>query len=131
MRTFIENCLHFMKNCIRPHYEKLNPLKSGFIENSNFENNRDPGIALVDQFPTILLPPPSQDHHRGQIGYNIRVQSIWEKYHHPTTIEAKKNKDIALVYILYTISESRLQIQVDQLNTRRPIQASSGTTRPD
>ena len=42
MHTFIENYLHFMKNCIRPHYEKLNPLKSGFIENSNFENNRDP-----------------------------------------------------------------------------------------
>ena len=31
-----------MKNCIRPHYEKLKLLKSGFIENSNFENNRDP-----------------------------------------------------------------------------------------
>ena len=31
-----------MKNCIRPHYEKLKPLKSGFIENSKFENNRDP-----------------------------------------------------------------------------------------
>ena len=42
MRTFIENYLHFMKNCIRPHYEKLKLLKSGFIENSNFENNRDP-----------------------------------------------------------------------------------------
>ena len=39
---FIENYLLFMKNCIRPHYEKLKPLKSGFIENSNFENNRDP-----------------------------------------------------------------------------------------
>ena len=48
MRTFIENYLHFMKNCIRPHYEKLKPLKSGFIENSNFENNRDPwGMSLV------------------------------------------------------------------------------------
>ena len=45
------------------------------------------------------------------------------------------------MYILYTISESRLQIQVDQLqkqstmsskkNMREPIQASSGTTRPD
>ena len=34
MSTFIENYLHFMKNCIRPHYEKLKPLKSGFIENS-------------------------------------------------------------------------------------------------
>ena len=44
MRTFIENYLHFMKNCIRPHYEKLKPLKSGFIENSNFENNRDPCV---------------------------------------------------------------------------------------
>ena len=42
MRTFIENYLHFMKNCIRPHYEKLKSLKSGFIENSIFENNRDP-----------------------------------------------------------------------------------------
>ena len=31
-----------MKNCIRPPYEKLKSLKSGFIENSNFENNRDP-----------------------------------------------------------------------------------------
>ena len=31
-----------MKNCIRPHYEKLKPLKSGFIENWNFENTRDP-----------------------------------------------------------------------------------------
>ena len=39
---FIENYLQFMKNCIRPHYEKLKPLKSGFIENSIFENNRDP-----------------------------------------------------------------------------------------
>ena len=41
MRTFIENYLHFMKNCIRPPNEKLKSLKSGFIENSNFENNRD------------------------------------------------------------------------------------------
>ena len=47
MRTFIENYLHFMKNCIRPHYEKLKPLKSGFIENSNFENNRDPCIYEI------------------------------------------------------------------------------------
>ena len=38
----MENYLHFMKNCIRPHYEKLKHLKSGFIENSIFENNRDP-----------------------------------------------------------------------------------------
>ena len=35
-----------MKNCIRPHYEKLKPLKSGFIENSIFENNRDPWNKL-------------------------------------------------------------------------------------
>ena len=48
MRTFIENYLHFMKNCIRPHYEKLNPLKSGFIENSNFENNRDPCNTILN-----------------------------------------------------------------------------------
>ena len=32
-----------MKNCIRSPYEK--PLKSGFIENSNFENNRDPCLS--------------------------------------------------------------------------------------
>ena len=42
MRTFIENYLHFIKNCIRPPYKKLKTLKSGFIENSNSENNRDP-----------------------------------------------------------------------------------------
>ena len=47
MRTFIENYLHFMKNCIRPHYEKLKSLKSGFIENSIFENNRDPWVELI------------------------------------------------------------------------------------
>ena len=49
MRTFIENYLYFMKNCIRPHYEKLKPLKSGFIENSNFENNSDPCDQLLSQ----------------------------------------------------------------------------------
>ena len=45
MRTFKENYLHFMKSCMRPPYEKLKPLKSGFIENSNFENNRDPCLG--------------------------------------------------------------------------------------
>ena len=50
MHTFIENYLHFMKNCIRPHYEKLKPLKSGFIENSNFENNRDPWSLVLKTF---------------------------------------------------------------------------------
>ena len=39
---FTENDLHFMQNCIRLHYEKLKHLKSCFIENSNFESNRDP-----------------------------------------------------------------------------------------
>ena len=48
MRTFIENYLHFMENRIRPHYEKLKPLKSGFIENSIFENNRDPWMEVRD-----------------------------------------------------------------------------------
>ena len=38
---FIENYLRFMENCIRSPYEKLKSLKSGFIENSNFENNWD------------------------------------------------------------------------------------------
>ena len=47
MRTFIENYLHFMKNCKRPHYEKLKSLKSGFIENSIFENNRDPWTIMM------------------------------------------------------------------------------------
>ena len=49
MRTFIENYLHFMKNCIRPLYEKLKSLKSAFIENSNFESNRDPCRVISDQ----------------------------------------------------------------------------------
>ena len=47
-----------MKNCIRPHYEKLKPPKSGFTENSNFENNRDP-------WPSVSLipsPSPSPNH---------------------------------------------------------------------
>ena len=44
---FIENYLHFMKNYIRPPYEKLKPLKSAFIENSNFENNRDPWPLVI------------------------------------------------------------------------------------
>ena len=58
MRTFIENYLHFMKNCIRPHYEKLKPLKSGFIENSNFENNRDPCIYRKNRLilPRAVIP---------------------------------------------------------------------------
>ena len=60
MRTFIENYLHFMKNCIRPHYEKLKPLKSGFIDNSNFENYRDPWdpVSISRTFPEqfVLVP---------------------------------------------------------------------------
>ena len=43
-----------MKNCIRPHYEKLKPLKSGFIENSNFENNRDPWAGFTQSSPIHL-----------------------------------------------------------------------------
>ena len=39
---FIENYLHFMKNCIRPPYRKLKPLGTGFVENSNFENDKRP-----------------------------------------------------------------------------------------
>ena len=52
MRTFIENYLHFMKNCIRPHYEKLKSLKSGFIENSIFKIIETPEL---DQWPHILV----------------------------------------------------------------------------
>ena len=47
MRPFIENYLHFMKNCLRPPYEKLKSLKSGLIKNSNFENNRVPCTFLL------------------------------------------------------------------------------------
>ena len=36
-----------MKSCKRPPYEKLKSLKSGFIENSNFENNRDPCLKCA------------------------------------------------------------------------------------
>ena len=56
MRTFIENYLHFIKNCIRPPYKKLKSLKSGIIENSNFENNRDPCQVVRD----ILLVAKKQ-----------------------------------------------------------------------
>ena len=89
---------------------------------------------------TTLFPPLAHRHNWGQIGYNIRVQSIWEKYHHPTTIEAKKNEDIALVYIVYNIRVqtpdtggpiTKTKYNVTKNNTLGPIQASSGTTRPD
>ena len=53
MHTFIKNYLHFIKNCIRPPYKKLKSLKSGFIENSNFENNRDPCFITS---PKLLCP---------------------------------------------------------------------------
>ena len=57
MRTFIENYLHFMKNCIRPPYKKLKSLKSGFIENSNFENNRDPCDSMEIDDPRVFDNP--------------------------------------------------------------------------
>ena len=37
-----------MKNCIKPPYKKLKSLESGFIKNSNFENNRDPCDILAE-----------------------------------------------------------------------------------
>ena len=36
----------FYEKLHKPPYEKLKPLKSGFIENSNFENNRGPWLQL-------------------------------------------------------------------------------------
>ena len=76
---FIENYLHFMKNCIRPLYEKLKPLKSGFIENSNFENNRDPW-CLVDVF---WLPCLEKQRHHLNISthcyHTNRLPSIFTK----------------------------------------------------
>ena len=59
MRPFIKNYLHFMKNCMRPPYEKLKPLK-GFIENSNFEKNRDP--CLTGPVPHQLAANPPSAH---------------------------------------------------------------------
>ena len=55
-----------MKNCKRPHYEKLKSLKSGFIENSIFENNRDPCPGprtmsidvLADGVKLVQISPP-------------------------------------------------------------------------
>ena len=76
MRTFIENYLQFMKNCIRPPYEKLKPLKSGFIENSNFENNRDP--CHLDHFLLncivyiLVLPIISDCYVRGVLCHKRR-----------------------------------------------------------
>ena len=69
MHTFIENYLHFMKNCIRPHYEKLNPLKSGFIENSNFENNRDPCPPVIIKHSKIETTIPKQ----AVLGVDVRI----------------------------------------------------------
>ena len=69
MRTFIENYLHFIKNCIRPPYKKLKPLKSGFIEKPNFENNRDP--CDVHQDPTNLI---RKDYSAHLQLYNIKAK---------------------------------------------------------
>ena len=75
MRTFIENYLHFMKNCMRPPYEKLKSLKSGFIENSNFENNRDP-----------CPPPPFATHILNRLDVRIHLEAS-KVYHTYTKIE--------------------------------------------
>jgi len=58
MRTFIENYLHFIKNCLRPPYEKLKPLKSDFIENSNFDINRDPCSRITRMFVGLFATVP-------------------------------------------------------------------------
>ena len=42
-----------MKNCIKSYYEKLKPLKSGFIENLFFENNRHPCSMDLDPIDHI------------------------------------------------------------------------------
>ena len=59
----MENYLHFMKNFIRPHYEKLKPLKSGFIDNSNFENNRDPCLLISENLTFPFSIPSSFSTH--------------------------------------------------------------------
>ena len=82
MRTFIENYLHFMKNCKRPHYEKLKSLKSGFIENSIFENNRDPWVTahgvnlkmIITQRGSILRSIPFVM--SGHLFFNF-FQTLW------------------------------------------------------
>ena len=51
-----------MKNCIRSPYEKLKPLKSGFIENSNFENIETPVICIAEYhsscYSVLYIIPP-------------------------------------------------------------------------
>ena len=82
MRTFIKkkNYLHFIKNCIRPPYKKLKSLKSGFIENSNFENNRDP---CDDQQHTALS--------LAAVNRNWEVFKVMVR--HPSIVLDVKNKD--------------------------------------
>ena len=79
MRTFIENYLHFIKNCIRPPYKKLKSLKSGFIENSNFENNRDPCFGHFDlawHYLVWLWIWPDQ---LATVYVVVSIKCIWEK----------------------------------------------------
>ena len=54
---FIENYPPFIENFRPPPYRKLQPLISAFIENSIFENNRDPCLQNI----TI----PSQENRMG------------------------------------------------------------------
>ena len=69
MCTFIENYLHFIKNCIRPPYKKLKSLKSGFIENSNFENNRDPWGVNPANLSNHWNSDPLQNLQQSRIGF--------------------------------------------------------------
>ena len=82
MRTFIENYLHFMKNCIRPPYKKFKPLKSGFMENSNFDNNRDPCFR-IERMLTRLVAEKFTD--RVGINWSELVNQHKEFVEHTST----------------------------------------------
>ena len=133
MRTFIENYLHFMKNCIRPHYEKLKPLKSGFIENTNFENNRDPCSDYILTIFWVVIT-------------GVFIRSFWsivlddhwsKKIFRPLTIAdmitgAKFTSDdlvnFALIFIVFITSLVTFALKQGHSDERSRRQASFGST---
>ena len=96
-----------MKNCMRPHYEKLKPLKSGFIENSNFENNRDPC------HPGHNYHPGHHDHpdHPGSVTQSVLQGQVYHRF----GIFEKMNDDELKNYLAKISDEALYAYNVYQI----------------
>ena len=129
-----------MKNCISHPMKNSNPSNQALQKTRILKIIETPALHWWTSFPlfSFRLHPTTRTEAKQD---TISESSQFGKS--TTTQPLQRPKRIKTLHwcTLYTISESRLQIQVDQLqkqstmspkkNTRGPIQASSGTTRPD